>query len=53
MLEYLNVKDDIILHKCFCCNSNYQEKFHRDLKMCFLHTYEFSNYDINKLLSLL
>ena len=25
-LEYANVKDDVVVYKCFCCNRNYQEK---------------------------
>ena len=25
-LQYTNVKDDLILYKCLCCNRNYQKK---------------------------
>ena len=27
-LEYTNLKGDLIEYKCFCCNKNYQQKFH-------------------------
>ena len=25
-LEYINLKDDLIEHKCLCCNKSYQRK---------------------------
>ena len=26
-LEYANVKDDLSIYKCLCCNRNYQKRF--------------------------
>ena len=43
-----HVKDDLILHKCLCCNRNYQTKFDTDLKKQFLNTYKFCKHNINK-----
>ena len=31
-LEYTNVKDDLIVFKCLCCNKNYQKKCDKNLK---------------------
>ena len=31
-LEYTNVKDDLILYKCFCCNCYYQKMFDENSK---------------------
>ena len=28
-LEYTNVKDDLIINKCLCCNKNYQKSLMR------------------------
>ena len=52
-LEYVNVKDDLIVYKGFYCNRNYQKHFEEDLKKQFANTYEFSNIDINKFILLL
>ena len=30
--EYTKVKDVLIVHKCLCCNRNYQKKPNRNLK---------------------
>ena len=30
--EYTNLKDDLIEHKCICCNKDYQQKFDEKLK---------------------
>ena len=37
-LEYTNFKDDLIGHKCLCCNKNYQQKFDEKLKERFFNT---------------
>ena len=29
-LKYTNVKDDLIKHKCFCCNKTSQNMFHEN-----------------------
>ena len=47
-LEYTNFKGNLIKHKCFCCNKNYQIKCDENLKKRFFNTYKFSNCDIKK-----
>ena len=34
--EYTNVKVDLIINKCLCCNWNYQKRFDEDLKKLFV-----------------
>ena len=34
--EYTNVKVDLIINKCLCCNWNYQKRFDEDLKKRFV-----------------
>ena len=46
-LEYTNFKDDLIEHKCLCCNKSYREKLYKS------NTYKFSNHDNNNFISLL
>ena len=53
-LEYTNVKDDLILNKCLCCNKNCKKKKKdKNVKERFANTYKFTNYDINKFILLL
>ena len=52
-LGYANVKDDLIVCKCLCCNRKYQKKFDENLKKHFANTYKFSNHDINTFVLLL
>ena len=51
--KYTNIKDDFIEYKCLCCNKNYQKMFDENLRMRFVDTYKFSNYDISKFMLLL
>ena len=51
-LEYTNSKEELIEHKCLCCNKNYQKKFD-NLKKCFFNTNRFANYVVNKFILLL
>ena len=54
LLEYTNFKDDLIEHKCLCCNKNYQHKFDEKLKERFLiHTTIFSTHNNSKFILLL
>ena len=39
LLEYINFQDDLIEHKCLCCNKNYQHKFDKKLRERFFSTY--------------
>ena len=36
--EYRGVTDDLIEHKCLCCNRNYVKKFDENLKKRFSNT---------------
>ena len=45
VLEYTNVKDDLLEYKCLCCNKRYQRKFDQKLKEQFFNTHKFSNHD--------
>ena len=36
--EYTNVKGDLILDKCLCCNNNCQKGFDENLKIKFANT---------------
>ena len=53
VIEYTNVKDDLIEYKCMFCNKSYQRKFDEKLNGWFLNTYKFSNHDSNKFTLLL
>ena len=50
-LEYINLKDGFIEHKCLCCNKNYQCKFDENLKERFFNTYKFSNHNNSNFIS--
>ena len=52
-LQYSNVKDNLVVYICFCCNRKYQKKFEEELKKRFSNTHYFSNQDINKFTLLL
>ena len=52
-LEYTNFKDNLIEHKCLCCNKSYQQKFDKKLKVRFFNTYRLCNHENNKLILLL
>ena len=47
-LEHTNFKDDLIEHKCLCCNKHYQHKFDKKLWERFFNTYKFSSLENNK-----
>ena len=53
LLEYINFKDDLIKHKCLCCNKNDQQRFDGKLKERFFNIYKCSNHDDNKFVLLL
>ena len=50
-LEYTNFKDDLISHKCLCCNKDCQHKFDEKLKEQFFNTYTFSTHGNNKFIN--
>ena len=52
-LEYTNFQDDLIEHKCLCCNKNSQHKFDEKLKERFLNTNKYFKQYNNKFILLL
>ena len=52
-LDYIKIKNEKLLLKCFNCNSYYKKKFNKDLIKKFKNTYSFRNNDLNKLILLL
>ena len=51
--KYTNVKDDLVLYKCFCCNRNYQKRIDEKLKKWFTNTYKCFKHYINNFILLL
>ena len=52
-LEYLIIRDDQLIFRCFECKKNYHKDFNNDLIDRFANTYEFCNKDINRFILLL
>ena len=52
-LDYIKIKNEKLLLKCFNCNTYYKKKFNKDLIKKFKNKYSFCNKDINKFVSLL
>ena len=52
-LDYIKIKNEKLLLKCFNCNTYYKKKFNKDLIKKFKNIYSFCNNDINKFVSLL
>ena len=49
-LEHTNFKDGLIEYKYLVCNKNCHAKFDKNFKKLFFNTYNFSNYDNNKII---
>ena len=47
-LDYMSVKDDQLIFRCFECKKNYKKEFNKELFKRFANIYEFCNKDINK-----
>ena len=47
-LDYIKIKNEKLLLKCFNCNNYYKKKFKKDLIKKFENTYSFCNNDLNK-----
>ena len=47
-LDYMSVKDDQLIIRCFLCKKNYKKEFNQELIKKFANVYEFCNEDINK-----
>ena len=52
-LDYIKIKNEKLLLKCFNCNSYYKKKFNKDLIKKFKNMYSFCNDDLNKFILLL
>ena len=52
-LDYIKIKNEKLLLKCFNCNTYYKKKFNKDLIKKFKNTYSFCNNDLNKFVLLL
>ena len=52
-LDYIKVKNEKLLLKCFNCNTYYKKKFNKDLIKKFRNTYSFCDNDTNKSVLLL
>ena len=48
-LDYISVKDDQLIFRCFECKKNYKKDFNKELIKRFADIYEFYNEGINKL----
>ena len=52
-LDYIKIKNEKLLLKCFNCNTFYNKKFNKDLIKTFENTYSSCNNDLNKFILLL
>ena len=52
-LDYMSVKDDQLVFRCFECKRNYKKEFNKELIKRFANIYEFCNQDINNFIILL
>ena len=52
-LDYMSIKDDKLILKCFECKKRYEKEFNKELFKGFANTYEFCNKDIDKFILLL
>ena len=52
-LDYIKIKNEKLLLKCFNCNNYYKKKFNKDLIKKLKKTYSFCNNDLNKFVLLL
>ena len=52
-LDYMTIKDEQLIFRCFRCKKSYEKNFNEDLIQRFANTYEFCNGDRNKFILLL
>ena len=52
-LDYMSVKDDQLIFRCFECKKNYEEDFNKELTKRFKIIFEFCDKDINEFILLL
>ena len=51
-LDYMSIKDNQLIFRCFQCKNNYKKDINKELIKRFANTYEFYNGDINKFILL-
>ena len=47
-LDYIKIKNEKLIFKCFNCKQKYGKKFNKELIKRFPNTYEFCNKNLNK-----
>ena len=52
-LDYISIKDNQLIFRCFKCKKNYEKNFNKELIKRFANTYKFCNKDLNKVILLL
>ena len=52
-LDYISIKDNQLLLRCFRCKKNYEKHFNKELIKTFANIYKFCNKDLNKFILLL
>ena len=52
-LDYMSIKDNQLIFRCFRCKKNYEKDFNKELIKRFANTYRFCNKDLNKFILLL
>ena len=52
-LDYVTIKDNRLIFRCFSCKKNYEKDFNKELIQRFVNMYEFCNGDLNKFFLLL
>ena len=52
-LDYVTIKDNKLIFRCFSCKKNYEKDFNKELIQRFTNIYEFCNGDLNKFILLL
>ena len=51
-LDYVIIKDNQLIFRCFSCKKNYEKDFNKELIQRFANIYEFCNGDLNKFILL-
>ena len=46
--DYISIKDNVLIFRCFRCKKNYEKDFNKELIKRFANTYKFCNKDLNK-----
>ena len=49
-LDYMTIKDEKLIFRCFECKKNYEKDFNKEFIKRFANIYEFCDGDINKII---